>query len=250
MVTSVISALAPAAISAGVNFLGSKLGGSGDSNPAAALQNFQPPGFQGGGFGTSFGPGGLTITPTAERLAAVGGVKDVFGNLASELGGQRGKVAPGMSELRSQRLAESEGARRSAVGNLRENLQRRRVLGSSFGQDALTRAEAEFGGLRDRASAESFLQEFELTNQLINQQFGALRSAAQTGLDELNLEAELGAKLASGATNALASNAQTLAKLNAEEAAGKGKFFGNLIQPFAKAAGDFGGKALSSAFAA
>ena len=244
MVTSLIAPIVGAGISYGAN----KLFGPKEGAAQAPLQNFQPPGFQGGGFGTKFGPGGLTITPTAERLAAVSGLKDTFGNLATELSGQRSKVAPGVSDLRAARLGEIENARRSSIGNLRENLQRRRVLGSSFGQDALTRAESEFAGQKDRVAAETFLQEFEMTNQLINQQFGALRSAAQTGLDELNLEAELGAKLASGATNAMASNAQMLAKLNAEEAAGQGKFMGDLIAPVAKGVGGAAGKLASSFF--
>lgn len=241
MVTSLIAPVVGAGISWGAN----KLFGPKEGSAQAGLQSFQPPGFQGGGFGTSFGQGGLTITPTAERLAAVSGLKDTFGNLATELSGQRGKVAPGVSDLRAARLGEIEDARRSSIGNLRENLQRRRVLGSSFGQDALTRAESEFAGQRDKVAAETFLQEFELTNQLIGQQFAALRGQAQTGLDELNLEAEIGSKLASGATNALASNAQMLAQLNAKEAAGQGKFFGDLIQPVAKGVGTAVGKFFS-----
>ncbi len=239
MPTSLIAPVIGAGVSWG---LGKLTGGGGSSGSSQApLQNFQPPGFQGGGFGTKFGPGGLTITPTAERLSSVRGLQDVFGNLAGELGGMKSKVAPGISDLRASRLGEVENARAQAIGNLRENLARRRVLGSSFGQDALSRAESEFAGQRDRVAAESFLQEFELTNQLINQQFGALRGQAQTGLDELNLEAEIGAKLSGGATNAMASNAKALAELNAKEAAGQGKFFGDLIQPIAGAAGKAAG---------
>jgi len=246
---TIASLVAAPLISAGVSYGASKLFGGGGSSgsTSAPLQNFKPSGFNAGGLGTSFGAdGNLTITPTAERLGAVRGLQDVFGNLAGELGGQRGLVAPGASALRASRLGEVESARASAIGNLRENLQRRRVLGSSFGADALSRAEAEFGQQKERVAAESFLQEFELTNQLINQQFGALRGQAQTGLDELNLQADIAAKLSGAATGALAANARTLSELNAKEAAGQGKFFGDLIQPVAKGIGDAGGKALSS----
>ena len=238
MPTSLIAPIVGSAVSFGASKL---FGGGGDSGGSAQapLQQFKPSGFNAGGLGASFGQDGtLSITPTAERLGAVRGLQDVFGNLAGELGGQRGLVAPGVSALRQQRLSEIENARASAVGNLRENLARRRVLGSSFGQDALSRAEAEFGGQRERVAAESFLQEFELTNQLINQQFGALRGQAQTGLDELNLQADIASKLSAGATGAMQKNAQALAELNAKEAAGKGKFFGDLIAPVAKGAGN------------
>src|SRR5262245_32929651 len=204
----------------------------------APIQQFQPSGFQGGGFTTSFNKGtGLTIAPTAERLGLVSNVQGAFGSLADELAGLRPKVAPGVSDLRAARLAEIENARQASIGNLRENLQRRRVLGSSFGADALSRAEAEFGQAKDRVAAESFLQEFELTNNLINQQFLARRGQFQTGLDELNLEADLASKLAGGSNNAMAANARTLAELNAREAAGQGQFIGQLVQPIGAAVG-------------
>ena len=240
MPTSLIAPIVGAGISWGANKLFG--GGSSSGSSQAPLQQFKPSGFNAGGLGASFGQdGNLSITPTAERIGAVRGLQDVFGNLAGELSGQRGLVAPGVSELRKQRLGEIETTRASAIGNLRENLARRRVLGSSFGQDALSRAESEFAGQKERVAAESFLQEFELTNQLINQQFGALRGQAQTGLDELNLQADLASKLSAGATGAMQKNAQALAEMNAKEAAGKGKFFGDLIQPIGAAAGKAAG---------
>lgn len=235
------SAAATAAISWGANKLTSGGGGSGGNSGSAPLQNFKPTSFNAGGLSSSMSGDTLNITPTAQRLGIVGGLQNTFGELASELGGQRARVAPGISELRAQRLGEVENARQQSIGNLRENLQRRRVLGSSFGADALTRAESEFAGQKDRVAAESFLQEFEMTNQLIGQQFAAKRGQFQTGLDDLNFQADLAAKLSSGATNAMAGNAKALAELNAKEAAGQGQFMGQLIQPVAAA----GGKAIA-----
>lgn len=233
-------AVASAAISYGAKKLSEK-DSSGSNSGSASLQNFKPTSFNAGGISTSFSGDTLNVTPSAERLGMVGGLQDTFSQLANELSGQRARVVPGMSELRAQRLGEIENARTAAIGNLRENLARRRVLGSSFGQDALTRAESEFGKQRDRVATESFLQEFDLTNQLIGQQFAAQRNKFQVGLDELNLEADVATKLSSGATNAMASNAQFLSALNAKEAAAKGQFVGNLIQPVASA----GGKAIA-----
>jgi hypothetical protein len=225
---TILGGVASAAAGFGLN----KLFGGKSGSAQAPIQNFRPSGFNAGGLGAKFGAdGNLTITPTAERLGLVRGVSDTFGNLAGEFGALRGRVAPGVSDLRTARLAEIEDARSSAIGNLRENLARRRVLGSSFGQDAISRAEAEFAGARDKVAAESFLQEFELTNQLIQQEAGAARAAFQTNLDELNLQADVATKLAGNATGALAGNARVLAELNAREAAGAGKFFGQTIQP-------------------
>lgn len=208
---------------------------------SSSLQNFKPSGFNAGGLSTSFSGDKLSIAPSAERMGLVGGLQDNFGQLAGELAGQRSLVAPGVSALRASRMAEIENARARSVGNLRENLQRRRVLGSSFGSDALSRAEAEFAGVRDKAAAESSLMEFDLTNQAIQQQYAAQRQKFQVGLDELNLQADIATKLSSGATSAMASNAQFLSALNAKEAAGQGQFMGQLVQPIASA----GGKAIA-----
>lgn len=90
---------------------------------------------------------------------------------ARETAAIRDRIAPGMSELRRVRLQEIEDARNRAVGNLRENMQQRRVLGSSFGQDALARAELEFGGAKERAAAESTLAEIEATRALDREAF-------------------------------------------------------------------------------
>lgn len=240
------AAVAPSLISAGLSYGASKLFGGSSGSSSAPLQNFQPTGFSGGGFSTSYGPGGLTIAPTAERSGLVRSLGKSFGDLSAELGGLKAKVAPGFSDLRRSRLAEVEASRSSAIGNLRENLARRRVLGSSFGQDALTRAENEFGQQRDKVAAESFLQELEATNQLIQQDFAARRGQFQTGLDELNLEADIATKLSGNATGVMAKNAQMLAELNAKEAANSGKFFSETFTPAFKAIGDFAGKALAA----
>lgn len=263
------TAVAAPLITAGVTYGASKLFGPKPAQPATApLQNFQPTGFTGGGFSSTFNNGNLSIAPTSDRLGLIGGLSGNFGNLASELSGLRSRVAPGVGDLsrarlgevdvaREARLGEIENARTAAIGNLRENLQRRRVLGSSFGQDALTRAESEFaqerervqaatGAERERVAAESFLQEFEMTNQLINQQFEAQRLSFQTGLDELNLEAGIAAQLSASASKSMATNAQFLAGLNAKEAEGAGKFFGDTFNPVFKAVGDAGGKIAGS----
>lgn len=234
--------------SAGVSWLGSKLfgGGGGDMGDvtrqaAAPLQNFKPVNFSGGGLSSTFDNGSVSIGSNASRRAAVRGVADTFGGQAGEIAALRPSVAPGFSDLRRSRLSEIENARTNAIGNLRENMARRRVLGSSFGQDALARAESEFGQQRDRVAAESFLQELEATNNLINQEYQARRGQFQTGLDELNLEADLASKLAATASQQLGANArmesQLTASLGAKEAEGQGKFFGQLIQPVSSAVG-------------
>lgn len=230
---------------AGIQYGASKLMESTSKGGGSSGKSFTPTGISAGGLESSFdGSGRIQVGSNAERMGLVRGLQENFGGLSGQLGLLRQSVAPGMSDLRKSRLGEIENARTAAVGNLRENLARRRVLGSSFGQDAITRAESEFAGQRDRVAAESFLQELELTNQLVTQEYDAGRRVFQTGLDELNLQADIGLKLAGAATQQLGAMARTEAELNAKEAAGAGKFFGEIMGPVAKA----GGNAFGSLF--
>lgn len=223
-----------------------------DKNPFA--------GFEGGGLkGGLDSAGRVTVGATGDRLGAVGALRSLFPQQANEIAALKARVAPGMSDLRSSRLAELESSRSKAIGNLRENLQKRRVLGSSFAQDTLANAESEFAMQKDKVAAESFMTELEMTNQFVNQEFDLRRGEFQTALDELNLEADVASKLSSQVTDLMAasarykaqavstlalggaqvdsSNLQAQAQIAAESDAGAGKFIGELTQPLAKTFG-------------
>lgn len=190
--------------------------------------------------------GRITSSPLREGL--VGQVAATFPEQARLLGGLRESVRPGFSALRESRLSGLDSDRRRVVGNLRDNLARRRVLGSSFASDAVTRSELDFSREADRVRAESFLQELDMTQQLVEQEFTARRGEFQTRLDELNLQAEIGTQLASGATAQLGANARLKAELASQAAAGAGRFF----EPTANAIGSavsgmFGGGSTAGA---
>lgn len=213
------SLIAPLVSTAGSFGLSKLFGGSSSSS-------FSPPKINAGGLS-----GGSKIKASPERMGLVNNLAATFGPQADILKGLRQSVAPGFSALRSSRLAEVEGARTRAMGNLRENLARRRVLGSSFGEDAVLRGEAEFAKEKDRIQAETFLQEIEATQQLTQQEFEARRGEFQTVLDEFNLEAGIATQLTTAATQQLGANARIKAQLDASAAAGMGKFFGQQFQP-------------------
>lgn len=226
--------------SAGTSFGLSKLFG-GDDDATAPVKNFKPTMINAGGLSSSLDANGnLSLVSNADRQGLVRDLGGAFGSEAGFLEALRARVAPGFSDLRTSRLQEIEDARKNAIGNLRENMARRRVQGSSFGQDALTRAELEFGRAKEKTQAESLLQELDATNQLIQQEFTARRGQFETGLNELNLQADVATKLAAGATQQMGANARLEAELNAKAAAGKGKFFGeNVINPLSRVAGSF-----------
>lgn len=243
----------------------------------AALQkgygaaDFKPISLNAGGLTGRVSGGTASVTSSAGRKALVDRLASTSLNQAGELAGLRGQVGDAVSGLKASRLQEVENARKASVSNLRDNLARRRILGSSFASDALTRADLEFAQESDKVAAESFLQEIEMKNELINQEFEARRTAFSDRLSELNLQAEIGGNLAAAATDLLSNNAQIKAqlagleaqlrgdiglrqsemqaKLDAEAQSGAGSFFGKLAGTVLGPVGsEIGGELASSLF--
>jgi hypothetical protein len=226
------------------------------------IGKMKPVGLDAGGLTSSFNKkkNAIQIQSSAERAGLVSSIADQFLKQAGLTSDLRAKVAPGFSDLRAARLQEIENSRRAAIGNLRDNLARRRVLGSSFASDAETRAEIEFAQERDKVAAETFLQELDLSNKLIAQEFDLTRQSFGTKLSELNLQADVAAGLTAQASQVLQQSAalraqlaqQKLsttadlgiaqAKLDAESQSGFGsligKVAGTLLGPLGEAAGD------------
>lgn len=106
-------------------------------------------------------------------------------------------VAPGFSKLRDARLNAIEDARSATTSNLKESLARRRVSGSSFGNDALSRTQAEFSKQKSQAEAQTILEELDATLQILDFERTVTGQISQT----------LVAKL-TGQQNSLAGQAQ------------------------------------------
>lgn len=193
------------------------------------LEKFQPVGINAGGVAATFGDNAISITPGAQRTGLVSDISRTFNDQAGNLAQLRSQVTPGFGALTRARLAEIETGRRRAIGNLAQNLQNRRIFGSSFAQASLAQAEREFTQAREAASAESFLQELELSNQLLDQEFEARRGEFQIALDDLNFQTDVATQLASQATTNLGANARLQAQLNAQSASGAGGFFGTVL---------------------
>ena len=248
---------------------------------------FQP--FNFGGLRGRFGGGNVNITSTPERQALVDSLTESFQTQAGQVANRIAplfesafdrqlttieedllpQVNPGFGRLTEARnqvfedaLTRLEQRREAETGDLRENLARRRIAGSSFASDAQARQESAFQqsidelqGQQAQANAQSFLQELDLTRNLINQRFqtevGQAQSALQllnnaasldragTGaqLDELNTIAQLGGQLVGNIQTALGGIAQRELQLAAQSAGGLGQAAGLL--------GSFGGDFLS-----
>ena len=206
--------------------LGDLFGGGGGTPQVSATR----PGFNAGGFIGRVDPSGnATVTPTAQRTGLVNDLSGSYQTFGNELGNLRATVAPGYNSLLDARLNQINDAAHRSIGNLRQSLAARRVLGSSFGQDTISRQNAEFSRLRDQAIADNFIRSLEANRQLLGQQYGAYADQFNTGLNELNLEAKIGSALATQGAQILNDTAKINADFTAKSQAGAGQFLGTIL---------------------
>jgi hypothetical protein len=248
-------------------------GGGGSINPQQILKPFNFGGLSGGFNGNTF-----NVRASPERQALVDRLSALFGEQAGVIGSEiiprfgdafsnqintindelLPRVAPGFGELTRARgdvfesaLQRLEDRRRSAAGDLRENLSRRRLSGSSFASDAQSRQDAEFQRTEDElsaamaeANAMSFLQEFEATVGLINQRFQTEVMAVDTlaqnintmfnlqrqqsgvQLEELDKQMQVASGLFQQLTSELGASARLQQQLAAQSAGGFGQLLG------------------------
>lgn len=167
-------------------------------------------------------------------------------SVLSKLSSLEGTITPGSSLVRKARLAQIENARNQAVGNLRDNLARRRVLGSSFGADALARTESEFAQQKSNAEAQSFLEEYQLNTDLLNREIGTVMTGIQKDLAELSAQTGLSlnfAQIGAQMTQASAALAQQQAQAQTDFWTGLAGF---AIAPIAAPSLTSAGNSLSS----
>jgi hypothetical protein len=254
------------------------LGGKASNAPSAALMTPTSPvskaqldqalgglngakftGFNGGGLSSTMNNGTIGVNASTDRLGVIGKLANLFPEFGDQYAQLRARLDPASGALKTAALSEIENTRTRAIGNLRDNLQRRRVLGSSFAQDTLANAEAEFAQQRAKTSADIDMQAIEATQQLLGQELEVRQGEFTTWLGELNLQAGLSAELASAyqsETNAnaralaaiignLTSNSQNVNAANLRQAAtlaaeadkGQGALLSELTKPLASAFG-------------
>lgn len=254
MPSAIVGAVASGLVSRAINGGGRRSSRS----PTQPVQDFRPSGFS---------SAGLNVTPNGNvvNLSRGGSVSQNLGNLSgaastnlNELAALRSNLNSGFSQvndantgLLAQRVGRIRDASRAALGNLRDNLARRRIAGSSFAADALSRAEAEFAREESLAEAENaqlrsqnVLAQVEAETNLINQEFQTRVGQFSAFIDQANFESGLGAQITSGVTSALQRSAETLSNLRAQEAAGRGAF----LQPVIDAVGSAVGRGVENIF--
>ena len=221
----------------------------GKSKAEKILQRFTPAGFSAPGLTGSFDKGTNTfsLNRTREGNQTIADLRKAFESRAAEFRGLRSDVKPGFGRLTRSRIEAIRGAGKRAVGNLREELGRRRVLGSTFASREIASTEAEFGRLEEAARAESFLQELGLTSELIKEEFASTISGFTAILQQMNFETSLAANLANNASAQLNANLTAQAEAQAAQQAVGESFFNNLIGAFFPTFGDSGNTTIINA---
>jgi hypothetical protein len=223
--------------------------GSNKGSQQAALapaQGYRPYNFSSGGYTGTLNPNTNTYNLTSNPFLtnALAGLKSAYGTANSNLASLLPQVQAGTGLLTNAaanafNLARTKlgQARQAAIGNLQQNLSNRRMLGSSFADNALSNANADWAqSSNDLASqeaqtqAQNYLQELNATHQLMTEQNNNNVSSAQDLLNQLNAEGNLGAQMASGLSGISANNAQLqsqlIAQMNAQNQANRGGIIG------------------------
>ena len=206
-----------------------------ESSAEKVLGRFTPAGFAAPGLRGSFDKESniFGVRRTGEGERALTELRGGFEELAGEIGGLREDVRPGFGRLTRSRIEAIRGAGQRAVGNLREELGKRRVLGSTFATREVASTEAEFGRMEEEARAESFLQELDLTRQLIGEQFQASISGAAAVLNQLNFETGLAAQLGDSASRQMQSTNIAMAEARHAQEQSANEFLATVIGAFA-----------------
>lgn len=129
----------------------------------------------------------LTPRDTDARLA----LNRRFPEFLRDVQGLREDVRPNFSAFRTAGLGQLANERDRTIGNLRESLARRGVLGSSFAADSLSRSGAEFGQRRAEFEAQVGLQEASATQALIGFENSLIMQQIAREFQEFSLAAGL-----------------------------------------------------------
>lgn len=148
-----------------------------------------------------------------------------FPRILGDIDTLRGQADPATGLVRSALLSRVANDRSRAIGNLRNNLAQRRVLGSSFGEFAQTAAERDFAQQDVEAELQALLTGFDLYSRALQSETETLVTGINRDLQEFGAAAGL----APQTSQLLFQNAQFQEQLASQEALGFGQLIGNLV---------------------
>lgn len=127
------------------------------------------------------------LVTTLTRTAFPQRFSSELGNLAD----LRGQVRPGFGRFTEAAVESIRRARGDALGTARDQLARRRVLGSSFGNAQLAAIEQAAGRDEFAARADALLKEIDQSFRIINQELDVKTRNFKFELEELGIAANV-----------------------------------------------------------
>lgn len=213
-----------------------------DPQPLSSSVTSSTPAFKLTGSATS-NAGGTTSDSSLTRLGsdAQKAFSARFGRSLADIDTLRGGLKPGFSLLRNARVNKTRDEGRQIVGRLKEDGRRRRVLGSDFFNDSVTRAELAVQEAVAEQEAKSFLEELEGNMKLIEFEFAQIGAQLDREMQEL----QISSGLATAVQGIVSQNMIAAQERAAANAMGAGKFFGTALGTvggsfFKRAGSEFG----------
>jgi len=199
------------------------------ANVSAGLSNIPQSGFSTTGLTGSFQDNQFNIARTSAGQGLTEQGISATQQRVGDLRGFAGQLDPAFGQVTQAGVAALESNRRRTVGNLAQNLQRRRVLGSSFAQDAISRAEAEFAQREGQLRSEMQLQSIQAQAQLTEQANLAQIQDIQSQISQMNFESGIAAQISGQATQTLSANARLNAQLQANLGQQETDIYGSIL---------------------
>lgn len=162
-----------------------------------------------GGFNGIFNNLGTLSGQFSGLNSSLSGVGTTLGGLGKSLADLRSQVAPGMGRITQARVAAIQNAGAETLGDLRTQLQRRSIAGSSFANDSEARVKLATAQAVEQAQAQGILDEIGASVQIT-------QAEMQNQAAVLGLGAEERANLAGAVTTYMA-QAQTLSTKISQE---------------------------------
>jgi len=203
-------------------FVGDQLFNSGDAsdklfgnNIPSELKNPRLTSFTSPGLNATFqSPEQLNVQRSQGVTDSLAGISSAYQTQAGELGALQPLVEPGFGRLTQAGINAVRDSRRASMGDLRQNLQRRRVLGSSFGADDISRTNAEFAKKEYEFGSQAFAQELAMSQDLINSKAQAEAASFAAYIDQANIESSYATQLSSGVSSILSNNARIIGDMS------------------------------------
>ena len=164
----------------------------------------------------------FSTTRSPEVQGYLDSLKGGIGQANDALTSNINSLTPGFGAITQARLDAIHNAALKATSDLSGNLARRRVLGSSFGQNAVAQVTQQAGVDEANARAQSYLDELNAQNNLINTRLNNITALSKAELDQANFETTAGVNLMNGTMQTFQDNAGVIGQLAAANASGAG----------------------------